>query len=154
MEQRDTLCEREPPGSRATACNGGICITVAQTTKRYLFVPSDTTADDAKTSCVSLGGNLVILESREEREQLAREIAQYTGMDGATFWVGLAADGTGNLVWDDNAAATRPSLFGIDAGIAAPNARVFISLGASDPIDRGLGHLDDANNLHPYVCQY
>jgi len=152
--KHDTLCEREPPGSRATVCNGGICITVAQTNKRYLFVPSDTTADDAKTSCQLLNGSLVILETREEREQLAHEIAQYTGKEGATFWVGLAANAAGNLVWDDSSAAGRPSTLGIDAGAATPNARVFISLGTSDPIDRGLGHLDDATSLHPYVCQY
>lgn len=156
-EHRDTLCEREPPGSRATVCNGGICITVAQTTKRYLFVPSDTTADDAKTSCESLSpnGHLVMFDTREEREQLSRELAQYTGMDGASFWVGLSADPSGAFTWDDGKKDTeRPPLFGIDAGAASPGARVFVSILSTDAIDKGLGHTDDPKNLHTYVCEY
>ena len=154
---RDTLCEREPPGTRATVCNGGICITVAQTqgTKRYLFVPSDTTADDAKGSCEALSGSLVLFDTREEREQLTREIAKYTGEVGASFWVGLAANAAGAYVWEDGKPdSARPSLFGIDAGVATPGARVFVSLRTTDPIDKGLGHADVPQSLHTYVCQY
>ncbi len=154
-EAHDTLCEREPPGTRATVCNGGICITVAQTQKRYLFVPSDTSADDAKSSCEALSGNLVLFDSREEREQLAREIAKYTGDEGASFWVGLAAGANGTYTWDDGKAeAARPPLFGIDAGTPTPGARVFISLRPTDPIDIGLGHADVPQSLHTYVCEY
>ncbi len=153
----DTLCEREPPGTRATVCNGGICITVAQTqsTKRYLFVPSDTTADDAKSSCEALAGTLVLFDTREEREQLAREIARYTGDEGASFWVGLAANAAGTYTWDDGKSeSARPPLFGIDAGAPSPGARVFISLRPTDPIDIGLGHADVPQSQHTYVCQY
>lgn len=154
---RDTVCEREPPGSRAAVCNGGICITLPKTQgqKRYLFVPTDTAADDARVSCESLGGHLVIFDSREEREQLSREIYRTTGDDGTTFWVGLSATDAGGYAWDDGQPETaRPPLFGIDAGTTLSGARVFVALRGTNPVDQGLGHADVPASTHTYVCQY
>ena len=154
---RDTLCEREPPGTRAAVCNGGICITLAKTQgkKRYLFAPSEATADDARGSCDSLGGHLVLLDTREEREQLSREIARVAGDDGASFWVGLAATDAGTYVWDDGQPeSARPPVFGIDAGALSSAGRVFVSLRGTNPIDQGLGHADVPQSMHTYVCQY
>jgi hypothetical protein len=157
---RPTVCEREPAGLRGQPCgNDGICFTVAQTAgaKTYLVVVSAADPITAATTCGFLdGGSLVILDSREEREQLAHEIAaRYPGVE-QPLWIGLHADG-GAWTWDDGLAAaaggTRPLPWGNAQPMnAASNARAFLRVGAST-YDTQLAYADDGGASHLFVCQ-
>jgi hypothetical protein len=152
-----TLCEREPPGSRASVCNGGICVTLAATSKKYIYVPTETAADDARTFCRSLAnGNLVLFDTREEREELVRELARFIGPgEEVDFWIGIAAGEGGGFVWDDGKPETaRPSAWGFDAGAASTSARAFVSVQGKNPIDQGLAHADPGTSSYPFVCEY
>jgi hypothetical protein len=101
---RETICEREPPGSRAAAGVGALTLSTAvtQDRKRYLLLPSLEGADDAAQACEKIGGGarLVLLESREEREELAAELAR-AGNDGGV-WIALATDANGAWRWDED----------------------------------------------------
>jgi hypothetical protein len=152
-----TLCEREPPGSRAIACNGGICVTLAATSKKYLYVPTESAADDARAFCQSLpSGNLVLLDSREEREGLVRELARFIGPgEEVDFWIGLGVGEAGAFLWDDGRTeSARPSAWAIDAGAPGASARAFIAVQGKNPIDQGLAHVDVASSTYPFVCEY
>jgi hypothetical protein len=50
------VCEREPVGTSASPCNGGICINVAKTVgqKHYFYVSDPATARDAQAFCLAL----------------------------------------------------------------------------------------------------
>lgn len=110
-----TVCEREPAGQRAQYCAGPYCTTLVPTQgkKRYVISPAKTSAAEADAFCRGYdGGTLVVFESREEREQLAREIRGLTVGQEQTFdvWIGLAnVDGAWR--WDDGQLvdAGRPS---------------------------------------------
>jgi hypothetical protein len=100
---RQTLCEREPVGTRTTPCPYGACFTVAATTasKHYVLIGSRQTAGSAFSMCQTLGGQVAVFQSREEREQVGYEIARQTAIDGGAndYWIGLGTDG-GVWVWD------------------------------------------------------
>jgi hypothetical protein len=153
------VCEREPPGARSRACDGGQCIQHPSTTKRYLYVSVPANASEAAASCKKLGGALVMFDSREEREELGREIAHVALRGGprvATFWIGLskAADG---WRWDDGAGADlRPTVWGDREPVAAPaGARAYVQLGLDDDYDTTLAHADTGSGTaRPFVCQY
>jgi hypothetical protein len=120
------ICEREPVGPTSDRCDAGICIEIPWTygTKRYVYRPP-ATAQEAEQQCASLGGTLVVLQSRDEREQLWRELsrmpAQTPGSLAQTpgsLWIGLSY-GDAGWIWDDDA--------GVDAYAAvwaenAPNS--------------------------------
>ena len=98
---RTTLCEREPIGQRIYPCGGLLCTTVlpTETTKRYVVWPSAMGADQARSLCEGSydGGSLVILDTPEEREQLARELRQRLPLP-AEVWIGLSQV-DGGWVW-------------------------------------------------------
>lgn len=159
---RPTVCEREPVGVRGQVCgNDGICLTLARTAgvKTYLVTVSKADPDTAASTCRFLdGGSLVILESREEREQLAHEILARFANEGVPpqLWIGLSADG-GTWTWDDGVPATadasRPLPWGNAQPNGAANARAFIRI-ATGSYDTELAAADDGTGAPSYfICQ-
>jgi hypothetical protein len=154
------LCEREPLGTHARMCDGGACIDLVFTagTKDYLYVSAPLTASQAEAYCASQrsGGSLVVLESRDEREQLWREIAPLDPND-ESVWIGLATDDAGLWTWDDG---TRS-----DAGYPPPWAvgephadagRAFMAYDPNNlPVDNTLAQTaSDETTALPFVCQF
>jgi hypothetical protein len=121
-------------------------------------------ADDAENDCRSMGGTLVVLQSRDEREQLWRELSRLPPGNGGTpafIWIGLSlADGgspdAGPWVWDDDAAADAyPSPWG-DGQPSGVFGRAYLTQNIQlPPIDDSLGRnaLKDPATKFQYVCQ-
>jgi hypothetical protein len=161
------ICEREPLGSLSDPCadftgNGG-CITLRSTKdtgKRYLFVSESTTASDADLECRMLNrGSLVVFASREEREELMRELAVMTApTPPMNFWIGLTRGGDAGTewTWDDNAPESAyPLPWAGGEPIASKDggpARAYADRSHSN-YDNQLAHVE-ATNMYPYVCQY
>jgi hypothetical protein len=118
------VCEREPVGTQAHPCDAGTCIDLVWThgTKSYVYGAQSLPADQAEAACRGMGGRLVVLRSRDEREQLWKELGKLTSGVGVSVWIGLSevastvgdagtsdgsppADGSapGVWVWDDDA---------------------------------------------------
>jgi hypothetical protein len=106
------VCEREPDGYQSKSCDAGTCIALMATlpTKRYVYVAEAVSAANAQTGCAALGGQLVVLQSRDEREQLWRELSRIPNAPMA-IWIGLslsdggADDGGVPWVWEDGTPA-------------------------------------------------
>lgn len=105
------LCERDPPGSYAdpSCAPGGLCFTLPSTYpgKRYAYFPESptTTWVYASQTCASLQGTLVVLQSRDEREELWEALLEISPAP-QRIWLGLAFDASANAwVWDDGVAA-------------------------------------------------
>gem|GEM_PF-1225762 len=161
-----TVCEREPAGLRAPNagnCSGGFCFNVVASAggKTYLLASSAADSEGARAACTSIdGGSLVVLASREEREQLAREVLAKNPFDVAaetTFWIGLAAD-AGSWTWDDGVpadgdAGARPLPWGNAQPPDAAVARAYIRLSAT-AYDTQLAYADPStSSVRLYVCQ-
>jgi hypothetical protein len=159
------LCEREPSGRQSTVCEAGVCIDLVWTagSKRYVYVRSSASADDAQQHCQSLGGSLVTLESRDEREQLWKELARLPGgyVTPGAVWIGLSLPDGGNTadptawVWSGDASADayppewgglQPRATGGDRGFLLHSSMVML------PADDTLAH-NEVEALLPYVCQ-
>jgi hypothetical protein len=84
------ICEHEPSGLLSHNCPDGVCIELPATfgSKRYVLNPLASTADDAARACAALGGRLVVLQSRDERDQLWNEL-QRTASKPQSIWIGL-----------------------------------------------------------------
>jgi hypothetical protein len=152
----DVVCEREPPGTRAEGCPGGVCVRLSPTTKRYLFVPSPAVEPDAAAGCASFGGRLVLLESPEEREELAREIARLSP-DLAGVWIGLArAAGATAFLWDDETAppSLREPMWADKEPLATGPSRAYLDLTRGGYDTRLVRAHDETSKARPYVCQY
>jgi hypothetical protein len=162
---RQTICEREPLGSRARACGANVCLSVAATqgSKRYVVVGNPTDgglgANDAVLACSAQGGRLAVLGSREEREQLGYAIGAYFGA-GSSGWIGLS-DTNGEWGWDaPDAGGMTPPPWGegepafIDGGVGVGRAYVLI-----DPtrLDSELAHAastsDAGGEVHAALCE-
>jgi len=159
------ICEREPPGVQSTACEAGVCIDLVAThgTKRYAYQAAPATAADAESTCELLGGSLVVLQSRDEREQLWHELSELQSSP-ARFWIGLlsvdggASDGGAAWFWDDRTPADAPDAYPPPWGFQQP-----VSKGATTrayltrlPLSQEdtLGHNDDRTvTTLPYVCE-
>ncbi len=158
------VCEREPPGVRAAPCEEGICVTVSETLgkKRYIYNQQHVTADIAEQSCQFNSGRLVVFKTREEREELVREIALFSLSAQTTtnsFWIGLSRvdDASSSWTWDDGSAeVTYPSVWGNNAPEATGPSRAYVemSIGEGTPYDNQLAHADDPTALRPFVCEY
>lgn len=157
---RPTICEREPVGTRAQDCIGGFCFTLPRTAgdKTYLVAVSATDPETAAQSCAGLdGGSLVVLGTREEREQLAHEIAaRYPDLVDQQLWIGLVEDG-GAWTWEDGVAAaqgaSRPLPWGNAQPDGGPGARAYMRL-VSTAYDTQLAYADDgARTPRLYICQ-
>jgi hypothetical protein len=160
------ICEREPTGRQSTVCEAGVCIDLVVTSgmKRYVYVRDVASPDDAEQRCHSLGGTLVVLQSRDEREQLWKELSRLPGGGTPTvIWIGLsvAAGGSpdaGPWVWDDDAAADAyPSPWGNRQPLGGQMRAYLYQNGGAQPqlLDDTLGRNDTAKTMptFPYVCQ-
>lgn len=114
-----TICEREPLGQRSQSCGGPLCTTLASSAgkKRYVISISPASAEQADQFCRGYeGGSLVVLESREEREELAHELRQLFPANQQhpvlTAWIGLSRKNEA-WIWDDGVdtadAGARPA---------------------------------------------
>jgi hypothetical protein len=162
---RFTICEREPPGARTRTCGSNVCLSVAATvsTKRYVIVGNAADAglgaNDAVFACSALGGHLAIFGSREEHEQLGREMGAY--FPGASSaWIGLS-DSNGNWAWDTpNAGGIAPLPWGVgepSIGAGVGSARAFILVQAS-ALDSEMAHAgstaDAGGERHAALCEF
>lgn len=162
------VCEREPPGTRADFCSGGVCLRVPEThtKKKYLLADGTATAAEAASACGFLGGRLAVFDTRSEREEVVREIARrylrFGGTTRATFWIGLAQTTPGGeWLWDGKTAVTPESS---PWGNAAPESdatragRAYVEVTLNDTYDTQLAHADfgadDGGAVQrPYLCE-
>lgn len=157
---RTTICEREPAGTRAKARIGVFFFTLPASAgkKTYLVAVSGTEPDQAAQSCAGLdGGSLVVLDSAEEREQLAHEVLALdpTAVE-QQLWIGLVQDG-GAWSWEDGvpavAGGSRPLPWGNAQPGGASGSRAFMRLAAT-AYDTQLVYADDGGKTaRRYVCQ-
>lgn len=168
------VCEREPLGSRARYCNGPLCVQVVRTIasrKRYLYVATAVRSDEAVAACDGLGGRLVVLDTREEREQLVLELTRAGVLSAKpAFWIGLRRSSPGPagpsercggdggppvFRWEDCApeGVLRPSVWGDGEPKAKGPARAYLSVGGG--YDSQLAHAEDFDDgvELPFVCE-
>jgi len=167
------VCEREPVGSQARPCDAGICIHLVWTygTKSYVYGAVPLSADDGEQACHGLGGRLVVLGSRDEREQLWKELGKLTVVPPAV-WVGLSqrsvggvagtpdagrGDATTEWVWDDDASADAyPSEWGFNRPMTGSNrsTRAYLIREPTQQSDNTLARDDGPMPTSlPYVCE-
>ncbi len=163
---RRTVCEREPAGSLSQPCNGGICIDLRRTIgkKKYVYFATKSTPDEASRLCGEFNaGHLVLLDSREEREQLWTELARIDE-NLKQIWIGLArdADAGGDWRWDDGAPidAGRPTPWGAAQPAVADGGspRAYVER-VGGLVDSQLARSADpfgqpAPQALPFVCQF
>ncbi len=151
----DVVCEREPPGARGEPCTGGICIRLTFPDKRYLYVPSPASGAEARDACRSLGGLLVVLDSAEEREELARELSRFVGPEAnATVWVGLArTTQEGPFMWENGKPETLKFWGEREPKPTTAPARAYVDLKGT-AYDRRLLRAGPEDGLRSYICQY
>jgi hypothetical protein len=152
------VCEREPAGLHSEACDGGVCIDLVWTfgQKRYLFVGAAgaAAAADAETRCEAAGGTLVVLQSRDEREQLWRELSALGAPD--AVWVGLSMQDGGDWIWaDDAGAGAYPSPFASTS--LGTGTQAYLAHAKGDvpppPNDTLADNAQPATNALAFVCQ-
>jgi hypothetical protein len=150
----EVICEREPPGQRAQVIGNIFSLTVPATEgrKRYFLGLTVVDAVAAVANCTGLGGELVRFESREEREQVAREITKLRGE--GTYWIGLSLDATSTWNWDgETSDAGRPTVWGNNQPSGDGDRRAFLRLGPE--FDTQLAYTTDgtpAPALRGYIC--
>ncbi|MBX3219424.1 MAG: C-type lectin domain-containing protein [Labilithrix sp.] len=157
-----TLCEREPVGQRIYPCGGLLCTTIQATvgSKRYVIWQFPETADGAKALCETSypGGSLVVFDSREEREQLVREIVQRlrSPLEQLEVWIGLSHT-NGTWTWDDGRpadGAERPLPWGKGQPTPQSSGRAFLRV--AETFDTQLAQSDEdamAPAQRVFVCQ-
>jgi hypothetical protein len=156
----DVICEREPVGRLSQPCNdGGECFDLRFThgAKSYVFVKLAAPADTAEQQCESLGGTLVVLQSRDEREQMWKELARMSGAGlPTTIWIGLSvADGGADWTWADDASADAypPPWADRQPRDAGGRAYLYQNNGTPPLVDDTLAHGETTPLFLPYVCQ-
>jgi hypothetical protein len=153
------VCEREPTGLQTQRCDGGTCIDLPYThaEKRYVLLATKMGGDTAETQCEALGGTLVVLETRDEREQLWYALYRMGGTPGS-FWIGLSEQ---NGVWswaDDAGADAYPPPWG-NKQPDGNGSRAYLQQDTSDmppiPFDTTLAHndVDVVSGALYSVCQ-
>jgi hypothetical protein len=153
---RTTLCEREPVGQRIYPCGGLLCTTLPATAshKRYVVWPLPDDPERARELCETTydGGKLVMFDSAEEREQLARELRQRLPLP-LEVWIGLSKDG--GWAWDDGdplASGHRP-LPWAEGQPGTGGGRAFLRI-VDDRVDTQLAQSDDGGvTTRVFVCQ-
>jgi hypothetical protein len=163
------LCEREPIGAQYASCEAGTCLDLVATLgeKRYVLVTEPTTAALAAQACASLGGRLVVLQSRDEREQLWLQLSRSAPLV-SRVWIGLSlADGgapgdagISRWVWDDGTAADAPDAYPPPWGDRQPVAngttsRAYLRA-LTGEVDDTLARNDEplpTIQTMPYVCE-
>lgn len=164
------VCEREPVGRLSTECDAGICIDLVAThgAKRYVYVQDQVTADQARQACAAMAGRLVVLRSRDEREQLWRELSHLAAPPPAV-WIGLSEVSTTTVtiyrrrtptlawLWDNGQpVAAYPSEWGNGQPLSrTPGATVSTRayLWQQPNEDDTLAHTEATFQTLPYVCE-
>lgn len=162
------ICEVEPVGTQWTDCDAGICIELVKTygKKRYVYGAKPVSATDAPKACAAQGGQLVILQSADEREQLWRELSRVPMAPSGAWgvWIGLAQVGAASRrglptwAWEDGVAddGTYPSPWAVGQGLGGPGRtpRAFLWHSTPPGPDDTLAHDDQPpTTLLPYVCE-
>ncbi len=156
------LCEREPVGRRGQGCGGAICFTLPATAgdKTYVLFANPEGPDVAARTCGAYpDGKLAILDTAEEREQLAREVVKYlpTSLT-TTLWVGLSLDAeTSTWRWDDGMLAdgiSRPDPWAKGQPQGSGAGRAFLKM-RDRRVDTQLAASEDERppGPRPFVCQ-
>jgi hypothetical protein len=152
VQGKATLCEQEPPGHRTTPCLGNnVCFSVAATlggpprTKRYVFVPSVLAYADAAKACASLGASIVVFDSREEREQVAAEVARMAD----DFWVDLVKAG-GTWGWDSG--LDPSAVWAAGEPVSGNGTYAYVAM-EPGRFDSELAHAANDAEPHYVVCQ-
>jgi hypothetical protein len=151
------VCEREPTGVLSQRCDAGVCIDLVWThaQKRYVYVGTKLDGDDAEKQCEALGGTLVVLQSRDEREQLWHELGHLGTIPGS-IWIGLSEVG-GDWAWADDAGPDAyPSPWGDKQPTGNGSRAYFVqTLVPPTPLDTTLARNDEnvvSTKLYS-VCQ-
>jgi hypothetical protein len=151
-----TVCERESFGQTIHQCGTLWCFEARSTlgNKRYLYFPTAMTADDAKASCVSLGGRLAVWRSRQERDEIARELETRTPANiPLSVWIGLSNAG-GVWTWDDGEVLeAHPVPWGAGEPVAVSDAARAVMRLSSGDYDTQLAHAAPAAGVYPFVCE-
>jgi hypothetical protein len=172
------VCEREPVGTQAHPCEAGTCIDLVWTqgTKSYVYGAEALTADEAEAACRGIGGRLVVLRSRDEREQLWKELGKLTSGVPGSVWIGLsevvvsggdagvsdgstAADSSAASVWvwdDDAGVDAYVSPWGYDQPrTTAHSPRAYLLNEQPQASDDTTARTDPlvAPGTLPYVCE-
>lgn len=168
----DVVCELEPVGRQSKPCPSGICIDLVKTygLKSYVYQQNRAAPEDASHACVALGGRLVVLQSRDEREQLWRELYRLT-VPPSAVWIGLSQltpgsfqNPQGSWEWDDGTPAEGPNAYPAEWAIGQPlgfghggTTRAFLyhddhSPAIDDTLARNEPTLTNSGTL-PYVCE-
>jgi hypothetical protein len=163
------LCEREPVGAQYSPCEAGMCLDLVATwaNKRYVLSTVATTADVAEQSCAALRGRLVVLQSRDEREQLWLQLSR-AAPTVSRVWIGLSLQdggllgdsGSSQWVWDDGTAVEAPDAYPPPWGDRQPAAigstpRAYLRAFMGE-IDDTLARNDEpvqTIQTMPYVCE-
>jgi hypothetical protein len=153
------VCEREPVGVLSVRCDAGVCIDLAWTfgQKQYVYVSQKLAGDDAQQACVALGGTLVVLQSRDEREQLWRELSHMAGVTNppTEVWIGLTLTDAGWMWANDAAVDAYPPPWGA-AQPKGNGSRAYLLQSTLPPplLDTTLARNDEVSlNTYPFVCQ-
>lgn len=154
------VCEREPIGAYSQTCAGGTCIVLKKTfaSKRYLYVGTPELAANAQISCRKNGGTLVVLETREEREQLGAELGRLVDPTKPFVWIGLThASATAPWVWENDASIDAYPLPWGNNEPRFPRIARWATMGLSlGEYDTDLAHAEDGGQQQTlaYVCQF
>ena len=163
-EPLTAICEREPEGVRTTSCIGGFCFNVLSTAgkKTYLLGVDSLSASEANATCRSLDGRLAVLETVEEREQIARElILRYPTDQETTYWIGVSTDDAGTWTWDDGVVVAdggarrspwgdkQPTTPSVDASTPA---RAFMRIASIYDVSLAYGDTDPTSRRR-YLCE-
>jgi Lectin C-type domain len=162
------VCELEPVGQQSMPCEAGICIDIVKTLgqKTYVYQAQPTSAALAAAACAALGGSLVVLQSRDEREQLWRELSRLTVVPTAV-WIGLtqvtpaSRHVSAAWQWDDSTPADGPdAAYPSEWATGQPQdgtTRAFLYQSPSaSPVDDTLASSDPSltpSDMLPYVCE-
>jgi hypothetical protein len=157
------ICEHEPEEARLLPATTGLFyFDLVSTYGKKSYVYDDlmpVTEANAEATCVSHGGTLVILQSRDEREQLWKQLSQTSA---TRVWIGLATSDAG-WAWDDEAGAdpdASPSAWAIGEpsplGPAADGGsrRAYLALTDQHPVDTTLARTEPLGPPNPgVVCE-
>jgi hypothetical protein len=162
------VCEREPSGRQQRPCEAGVCfdLVVTRGQKHYLYSAVPASPDTAAQACAALGGRLVVLRSRDEREQLWWQVNQLVQpLPPVSFWVGLSAFDAGvgpdgavtTWIWDDGTPADALDANAPPWGDRQPawpgaTPRAYLRAFAGE-IDDTLARNDVAQLALPFVCE-
>ena len=145
-------------GLHFRSCDGGVCIDLVYTAgkKRYVFVADPMGAHDAEAYCAARGGTLVVLESRDEREQLWHEARPARSRLPVKVWIGLATDDAGTWTLGRRHPGRRvvPASLGVRQPLCPREGRRSLQYDPNGTIDDTLAMTaPDAGTALPCKCQ-